>query len=440
LLHVKQQTRWRRYARLAAVAALASVAGSGSALGFPGLRGGPGLDVLGLPVNGVVDPLAAATQADLAQADRLVEARVARLRDLVRDNPRALDVDDSGAPVVRGEVLALSPSPASLEIARNAGFTVIRRTSETALGVELVVLGAPDGLPARQSLKRLRKLDPAGRYDLDHIYSGAGAVAETMRGGEGAGAEGAGFRAGLLDTGVAREHPAFAGCRIEQRGFAPGGVTPADHGTAVASLIVGQRRGEAARAGPPSVLYVADVYGSGPTGGSADDILRALSWMVENHVPVINISLVGPPNLTLETAVRAAVARGALIVAPVGNDGPAAPPLYPASYPGVIAVTAVDARGRLLFEAGHALHVDFAAPGAGLNVPRARGGFAEVRGTSFAAPIVAGRLARLLLEPDPARARQAVGRLAAQARRVGGSGAASVYGFGLVEGPAPTGC
>ena len=66
----------------------------------------------------------------------------------------------------------------------------------------------------------------------------------------------------------------------------------------------------------------------------------------------------------VERAVQALRARGIGIVAAVGNDGPAAPAQYPASYPGVVAVTGVDARGRALPEAGKASHLDFAAPGA----------------------------------------------------------------------------
>jgi minor extracellular protease Epr len=134
---------------------------------------------------------------------------------------------------------------------------------------------------------------------------------------------------------------------------------------------------------------------------------------------------VGPPNLAVGAAVRAVEARGILIVAPVGNDGPAAPPAYPASYPGVVAVTGVDARGRVLIEAGRASHLDFAAPGAEVRAASLSGGFTSVRGTSFAAPVVAGRLA--LAEaagaPDPAAAIAAV---AAAARKGPG------YGKGLV--------
>jgi subtilisin family serine protease len=139
-------------------------------------------------------------------------------------------------------------------------------------------------------------------------------------------------------------------------------------------------------------LLVADVYGDDPAGGSAFAIVRALGWMAARGVRVVTVSLVGPANPLLDGAIRLARERGVTVVAAVGNDGPAAPPAYPASYPGVIAVTGIDGRGRVLPEAGRALHVDFAAPGADMRAADARGGSSAVRGTSFAAPLVAGRL------------------------------------------------
>src|SRR6185295_17270695 len=99
-------------------------------------------------------------------------------------------------------------------------------------------------------------------------------------------------------------------------------------------------------------------------------------------------------------------ARGIKVVAAVGNDGPAAPLQYPASYPGVISVTGVDAQGRALPEAGH---LDFAAPGADMIAAFPGQGYTVVRGTSFAAPLAAARLAisgsydRLTLEARPGK-------------------------------------
>jgi subtilisin family serine protease len=213
----------------------------------------------------------------------------------------------------------------------------------------------------------------------------------------------------------------FHGVAIQQAGFAAGAPAAQAHGTATASLIAG-RLGGFHGAAPGVSLLVADIYGAAPDGGSAEALARALAWMARQRTPVISVSLVGPDNALVALAVKAVAARGALIVAAVGNDGPAAPPAYPASYPGVVAVTAVDAKGRVLPEAGRALHVDYAAPGAGLQAAESGGGLTAVRGTSFAAPIVAGELARLLPAQEPGAARRALAaldRIARPGRGVG---------------------
>jgi subtilisin family serine protease len=128
------------------------------------------------------------------------------------------------------------------------------------------------------------------------------------------------------------------------------------------------------------------------------------------------------------------VARGYLIVAAVGNDGPAAPPLYPAAWPGVVGVTAVDARHRVLAEAERGPQVKLAAPGADMAAALTPRGYAMVRGTSFAAPIVAGLLAQVLRSPDAAAAAEALSALERQAHHPGAPAPAPdpAYGYGLV--------
>ena len=148
--------------------------------------------------------------------------------------------------------------------------------------------------------------------------------------------------------------------------------------------------------------------------------------MVRNNVPVVNVSLVGPRNALVEAAVRRATARGLLIVAAAGNDGPAAAPLYPASYPEVIGVTAVNARGRTLPEAARGPQVAFAAPGADMAAAGPGEGYVNVRGASFAAPLVAGLLARR------GGGNRAVQALEAEARDMGARGPDPIYGRGLV--------
>ncbi|MDE2049932.1 MAG: S8 family serine peptidase, partial [Gammaproteobacteria bacterium] len=157
-----------------------------------------------------------------------------------------------------------------------------------------------------------------------------------------------------------------------------------------------------------------------------------------------------PPNALLQQVVALMVARGFLIVAAVGNDGPAAPPLYPAAYPGVVGVTAVDARRRVIFEAERGPQVMFAAPGADIPAATLPDGFEKVRGTSFAAPLVAGLLAERLgsadsasgtvpsSPPNPAAAHAAVDALARSAAHLGAPGRNVVFGYGLVGAGLPS--
>ena len=342
----------------------------------------------------------------------LLELRRLRLRELIRQYPRELESGDDGLPVRRGVLVAVDPDPASLAIASRAGFRIIDDRREASLAMRTVTLAVPRGLSARNALKRLRKVAPSLQADFDHVFEPAGGRLLPFAGALAASAgSGRGPVIGIVDGGVA-SHPALAGAAIEQNGFA-GRPQPTGHGTAIASLIVGSQ-GPFHGAARGASLLVADVYGGSRAAGSASSIVRALAWLASKRPQVINISLVGPTNRAVERAIGAIRARGIDVVAAVGNDGPAAPPQYPASYRGVVAVTGVDARGRALPEAGKASHLDFAAPGADMAAALPGRGYARVRGTSFAAPLATARLAlsgsvqRLAAEARPGRGR--VGR------------------------------
>jgi hypothetical protein len=250
----------------------------------------------------------------------------------------------------------------------------------------------------RSALKLLHKIAPQMQADFDHVFEPAGGALLPLAGALASGAGIAGDRTiGMIDGGVA-SNPSLAGASIEQNGFA-GSPKATGHGTAIASLLVGNQ-GSFRGAATGAQLYVADVYGGSQAAGSASAIVRALGWLASKHTQVINVSLVGPPNKLVQRAIQALQARGIEVVAAVGNDGPAAPPQYPASYAGVISVTAVDARGRALPEAGKPTHLDFAAPGADMAAALPSQGYGRVRGTSFAAPLAA---ARLLFAGSPQR-------------------------------------
>jgi subtilisin family serine protease len=221
----------------------------------------------------------------------------------------------------------------------------------------------------------------------------------------------------------------LAGANIVSHGC-DGKAFPAQHGTAVASLLVGRGDGFESVI-PGATLYTADIF-CGHGGGSMALLAIALDWMAREKVAVVNISLVGAKSVLLTGLVRALTTRGFLLVAAVGNDGPTAPPLFPASYPDVVGVTGVDGKHKVLPEACRGEQVDFAAVGAGLVAADVGGAFSEIRGTSFATPIVAALLAGSLQAPNPAKAREALATLESTAIDIGNNGTDPSYGKGLV--------
>lgn len=338
-------------------------------------------------VGGVAEQAVADSLSPARLASQLAAARTARIDDLLRRHGDRIELDDRRQPARRGVLLLTGADERAQMALRAAGYAMDGEAME-GIGLSVIRLTVPQGRSLRRAMGEVRKIAPGAQVSADNLYFPSGpALALTA---EALAMNGPvrGRAVGLIDGGVAR-HPALSG-PIEQRGFAGGAPLASSHGTAVASLIGGQ--GAIGGAAPGAPLLVADVYGNDPAGGGAFAIVRALGWMVARGTPVVTISLVGPANSLLEGAIRLASDRGVTVVAAVGNDGPAAPPAYPASYAGVVAVTGVDGRGRLLPEAGRALHVDFAAPGADMKAASADGGRVAVRGTSFAAPLVAGRL------------------------------------------------
>ena len=326
-------------------------------------------------------------------APNLLDLRRLRLRELIRTNRASVEDDGNGLPVRRGIVAVLDPDAAGLQAAFRAGFRIAANEADPGLGLRVVSLAVPHGMSAKAALKRLREVAPELQADFDHLFEPAGGPLKPFVGVLASAAAITGGRAiGMIDGGVA-SHPALAGRSIEQSGFA-GAPQPTGHGTAVASLLVGSQ-GAFHGAAMGAKLYVADVYGGNRAAGSATAIVKALGWLAGHRPQVINISLVGPANEIVARAIQIVEARGIRIVAAVGNDGPAAPPQFPASYPGVLAVTAVDASGRALPEAGKPMHLDFAAPGADMAAAVPGNGYARVRGTSFAAPLAAARLLEL---------------------------------------------
>ena len=376
-------------------------------------------------------------QAGADSLEQLSDVRHLLIASLIRANPRTIATDPHGNPIVRGEILAYSPSTPAIDAAQAKGFTLARKLSSADPDIQLVVLQAPSSMNIVKALRALREADPDGTYDFNHIYTSVGVVSPEVSSDPPSPQSDAANRSdqplarvGLIDSGVDGSHPVFRDALVHTWGCG-GRELASAHGTAVASLLVGQStrfHGVLNRA----ELYAADVYCNAPTGGSVDALAAAFVWLAEQRVAVINVSLVGPDNAALAHIVRALTSRGYLLVAAVGNDGPAAPPLYPASYPHVVGVTAVDAHRRVLIEAARGSQVMFAAQGADMSAADIGGKYSAIRGTSFAAPIVAALLAQSETAPDLSGSNAAIEALAQSAIDLGPKGRDLTYGFGLV--------
>ena len=245
------------------------------------------------------------------------------------------------------------------------------------------------------------------------------------------------IRIGSIYGPIDLSHPALSGSKITAHSvLGPRDkTTNTNHGTAVAALLVGQDpKGALSGFASGAQLFTVSAFGKHRRGAAADvdRIGAALDWLVSRNVRLINMSFAGPSNDAFDDLLAAAAGRGAIMIAAAGNDGSELA-AYPAAAASVIAVTAVDARGRHYRDANTGAHIEFAAPGVDLYVEGKRGG-GYASGTSYAAPIITALSARMMLQgavsADALRA-----RLKQRSVDLGDPGRDSLYGWGLVTAP-----
>jgi hypothetical protein len=356
-----------------------------------------------------------------------------------------LDVDEAldplGQVTRRGEILALTASAQLPALAQGLGLTVLAQQTVPGLNETLARLRVPNALATEDAIDTLRDQDPGGSYEYNHVYDleqGRAATRADRGSRPRAAAAAPAGSIGMIDTAVDRAHPSLARSAVTTRDFLAASETAArGHGTAVASLLVGADGDRFSGLLPDRTLIAASVFRQSESGkitASAESLALAIGWMIEQQTPVINMSLAGPPNEVLERVITRALERGHVIVAAVGNAGPAAPPQYPAAYSGVIGVTAVDRDGRIYRRAGRGDHVDLAALGVDVLVAEGAA-YAPQTGTSFAAPFVSAALAASLPSPDAAQAASALDALRRQALDVGPPGRDPVFGDGVYRLP-----
>ncbi|MBC8130201.1 MAG: S8 family serine peptidase [Rhizobiaceae bacterium] len=252
---------------------------------------------------------------------------------------------------------------------------------------------------------------------------------------------GKGIKVAILDTGVDRRHPDFAGRTIVEKLFVDASslTDVVGHGTHCAGTAVGPRSPGVVAPGygcaPDAELYVGKVLND---AGFAEEgsVAEGIEWATEQGCHVISLSLgreVRPgekPTPFYERLGKTALDMGCLIVAASGNNsertsGSIAPVSEPANSPSIMAVGAVDPTLRIAFFSNGAVNpaggsLDIVAPGTSVfSSFIAPKDYEILMGTSMACPHVAG-VAALWAESDPALRGQALwDALVASAKPIG---------------------
>lgn len=210
--------------------------------------------------------------------------------------------------------------------------------------------------------------------------------------------QGTGVIIAVLDTGVDLAHPALQGRLLTGHDMVDDDAVPNDdgdglgwgHGTHVTGIL--------AKVAPQSQLLPVRVLDTDGRG-NIFTLAYAIEWAVAQGADVINLSLGAEgDSRVLHDTIQRALEQGVIVVAAAGNSNTSAPQ-YPATYPGVIAVTAVDSANQKADFANYgAAWVDLAAPGVGITstmVGPLGSGYASWSGTSMSAPFVSGAAALL---------------------------------------------
>ncbi|MCX4524940.1 type VII secretion-associated serine protease mycosin [Streptomyces sp. NBC_01551] len=228
--------------------------------------------------------------------------------------------------------------------------------------------------------------------------------------------QGDGVTVAVLDTGVDSTHPDLAGRVLDGTdligmGAGRGDRAWARHGTAMAGIIAGHGHGTDRRQGvlgiapQAKILPVRVILEEGDPGrakareNKGGALAEGIRWAADHGADVINLSL-GDDSESAhheaaeDEAVQYALGKGVVVVASAGNSGKDGDPVsYPAAYPGVIAVAAVDRRGRRAAFSTRNWYATVSAPGVGVVIADPDRSYYEGWGTSAAAAFVSGSVA-----------------------------------------------
>ncbi|MFD7704863.1 type VII secretion-associated serine protease mycosin [Streptomyces caelestis] len=268
--------------------------------------------------------------------------------------------------------------------------------------------------------------------------------------------KGAGVTVAVLDTGVEADHPdldgnVLAGKDLVGFGASEGDRAWARHGTAMAGIIAGHGHGPGNADGvmgvapEAKILPVRVILEDGDpsraearkTRGNA--LAEGIRWAADHGADVINLSLgddsaSAHPEPSEDQAIQYALRKGVTVVASAGNGGEKGDHVsYPAAYPGVIAVAAVDRYGTRAPFSTRRWYATVSAPGVDVIIADPDHKYYEGWGTSAAAAFVSGAVALVrAAHPDltPAQIKRL---LQDTARNAPADGRDDSRGFGFVD-------
>lgn len=250
-------------------------------------------------------------------------------------------------------------------------------------------------------------------------------------------ASGAGITVAVLDTGVKASHPDLRG--KVARGYnaitgKPGARKDDNgHGTVLAGIIAGRLDGAGISGLAPNARILPVKVLDADGVGDSDDIARGIIWAVDNGADVINMSFGADASNRVEAeAIDYARGAGVTLVAAGGNEG-AKLVMYPAGYPGVLGVGAVDFDNKRTSFSNQGSHIDVAAPGQGILSSFATRPYSWTSGTSMATAYVSAVAALAMSYSPGAGGEPLLQQIMATARDVGPAGRDPETGAGIVD-------
>jgi len=352
---------------------------------------------------------------------------------------------------VRGNKRSLRPLLERLR--RSYRLEVAEITELKSLGRSLIRLRIPDGRTTNEIMEVLSqdpcKITPQPNYiyrscgtkktdplsDLQYAFKALRADRLPS------GIDGRGVTIAVIDTGVDYLHPDLKGRIAHKKDVTGDGSFHHDlHGTALAGIIAAQCKNGLGICGLAPGAVIVAIKACRPIAEGKIAAMTTSFWLAEGldyailqKVRVINLSLGGPKDPLIAELVKEAFSQGIIIVAAAGDKGLTTYPPYPAALTEVIAVAAVDIKGKPYAEGIKGDFITLCAPGVDIMTTQPGDKYNFCTGTSMAAAYVTGAVALLLQKHPNLKPKEVCSLLENSAKDCGPPGRDKEFGWGLVD-------